>query len=234
MNEHRVLFIGARSDLFDELSRCIDDEGLGRTHQVSAQLGVNRDFMVGVKAVIFGPDITARRCVELCREVRATSGASITVISMEIDEVDELRLIVAGVCFVSFLPIRPRVIAARLAGQISRHEGESPDTVLRFRGLQAYPLEHLVTFDRERLDLTKTEFELLVHLMHNPRRVHTHNALSRLLWDDDSEVDHHRLEAHICRMRKKVVQIGGPSIVSSVRGVGYRLMTNVQLADAIA
>jgi two-component system OmpR family response regulator len=234
MDESRVLFIGTLSHQFDYLRSCIEDEGLGGVDQMSAPSVMNRDFLVGADAVIFGPDITVRRCVELCRGVQASSGASITVISKELDEVDELRLIVAGVCFISFLPIRPRVIAARLAGQISRHEGEGPDTALSFRGLQAFPVEHLVTFDGEPLDLTKTEFQLLIHLMHSPRRVHTHAALSRWLWDDDSEVDHHRLEAHISRLRKKVTQGGGPSIVSSVRGVGYRLMTDVQLADAIA
>ena len=233
MSEQLVLFIGSRGSLFDELSGCIDDEGLGGLAHVSTPSGISRNRLVDAEAVIIGPDITGRGCVQLCREIRSLSGASITVISSELNEVEELRLVASGATFVSFQPIRPRAIAARLAAQITRHAPEGSGDAVSYHGLEAFPDEHRVTFSGEPLELTKTEFELLILFMRHPRQVHTHDSLSRWLWDDNSDVDHHRLEAHVSRLRKKVAQAGGPAIISSIRGVGYRLMTADQLAETV-
>jgi len=184
--------------------------------------------------VIIGPDTTEIARLQLCRDIRKESAASITVISKELDEADELRLAVAGACAICFLPIRPRVLAAQIASRIGRFQPDPSDRVLSFRGLYVYPREHLVTVKARALDLTKTEFELLVHLMRSPRRVYTHDQLSLWLWDDSWVADHHRLEAHVCRLRKKVIQAGGPTIIGSVRGVGYRLMSDVQVAESVS
>jgi DNA-binding response OmpR family regulator len=211
----------------------LDDEEMTSFREPVPTTGFTSERLRRAAAVIIGPDVTNGVRLELCRGVWAASRASITVISNELDEADELRLAVAGACAIHFLPVRPRVLAAQIASRIQRFQTELSDQVLSFRGLHVHPGEHVVTVEDRALELTKTEFELLMHLMRNPRRVHTHAALSRWLWDDDSEVDHHRLEAHISRLRKKVAQGGGPSIASSVRGVGYRLMTDVQVADAI-
>ena len=146
------------------------------------------------------------------------------------EEVDEMRLVVAGACVVAYLPIRPRVMAAQMANRLGRMQSKALDEVLRYRQLQVDPIEHVASIDGRVLELTKTEFDLLVLLIESPRRVHTHEEISRWLWDDPWVVDHHRLEAHVCRLRKKVSRAGGPAIIGSVRGVGYRLVATADLA----
>lgn len=233
MQDHQVLCVGAGDELWGDLKRCLDDEELTSFREPVSPTGFKGERLRRIAAVIIGPEITNGARLELCRGVWTVSRASITVISKELDEADELRLAVAGACAIYFLPVRLRVLAAQIASRIDRFQADLSDQVLSFRGLHVHPEEHVVKVEDRALELIKTEFELLVHLMRNPRRVHTHDALWRWLWDDDSEVDHHRLEAHISRLRKKVAQEGGPMIIGSVRGVGYRLMTDVQMADAV-
>lgn len=234
MQDRQVLYVGAGDELWGDLDRCLTDEELTTSREPVPPTGFNGERLRRVGAVIIGPDVTSSARLELCRDVWTASRASITVISKELDEADELRLAVAGACAICFLPVRPRVLAAQIARRIDRFQTDRSDPVLSFRGIHVHTWEHVAMVEERALELTKTEFELLRHFMRNPRRVHTHDALSRWLWDDDSDVDHHRLEAHISRLRKKVAQVGGPSIVSSVRGVGYRLMTDVQAADAVS
>lgn len=232
MDDSQVLFVGAADGLWGDLSRSLEDEGLVSVRLDCASSWSARRDLHHVDAVITGPEVEASERLELCRKIRSSSLAAITVISDEMDEIDEMRLVVAGACDISVLPIRPRVMAAQLANRIGRHKVHGPAAVLTFRNVQVRVEEHSVTVNGESLELTKTEFDLIVYLMRNPRRVYTHDELSRWLWDDPWVVDHHRLEAHVCRLRKKVVRAGGPPLIASIRGVGYRLMTAADLPDS--
>jgi two-component system OmpR family response regulator len=72
------------------------------------------------------------------------------------------------------------------------------------------------------LELTATEFRLLCYLMLNPRRVLTRGQLLDHVWSYDFGGDARVLETYICYLRKKM-DVGGPPLVQTVRGVGYAL-----------
>lgn len=231
MKNAHVMFVGDADDLWFELSGCLEDEGLTAVRWEYSALQPDRSAIQEVAAVIVGSAVAGAERLELCRVVRSSSVASITVISEGMDEVDEMRLVVAGACVVAYLPIRPRVMAAQLANRIGRHRSDTPQSVLTFRRLEVDPIEHVALVDGHIVELTKTEFDLLVLLMGKPRQVYTHDAISRWLWDDPYAIDHHRLEAHVCRLRKKISRAGGPAIIGSVRGVGYRLLASSDLTS---
>jgi len=72
------------------------------------------------------------------------------------------------------------------------------------------------------VDLTRTEFDLLVALIENPTRVVTRDALLQRVWGEWYG-DWHVVEVHMSRLRNKVKKAGGPSVGTAVRGVGYKL-----------
>jgi DNA-binding response OmpR family regulator len=72
------------------------------------------------------------------------------------------------------------------------------------------------------LDLTRTEFDLLVMLVDNPRRVVNRQAMLENVWGSWYG-DDHVVEVHMSRLRTKVKAAGGPRIGIAVRGVGYKL-----------
>lgn len=232
MRTPQVVFVGEAEGLWSDLERSLEDEGLESARASALPSRLERQVVQQTAAVVIGPDVTGSTRLTVCREVRAVSLASITVICREMDEIDQMRLVIAGVCDFASVPIRPRVLAAQLVNRIRRASPDDADAVLVHDTLQVIPREYRAMIDGRTLELTKTEFDLLAHLMDDPRRVHTHRELSRWLWDDSWAVDHHRLEAHVSRLRKKVIRAGGPSIIESVRGVGYRLMSATTLADS--
>ena len=81
-----------------------------------------------------------------------------------------------------------------------------------------------VTRAGEPIDLTATEYRLLRYLMLNPRRVLTRAQLLDHVWDYDFGGDARVLETYISYLRKKLDQ-HGPSLIHTVRGVGYTLRT---------
>jgi two-component system, OmpR family, response regulator len=70
--------------------------------------------------------------------------------------------------------------------------------------------------------LTRIEFDLLVTLARNPRRVFTREQLMASAWDHPFDGSH-VLDAHLSRMRVKITEAGGERVAHAVRGVGYRL-----------
>jgi len=74
------------------------------------------------------------------------------------------------------------------------------------------------------LDLTRTEFDLLVTLLRGPRRVWERDTLLRTVWGTDWGGDGHLVEVHMGNLRRK---LGDPPrdgrYIRTVRGVGYRL-----------
>ena len=72
------------------------------------------------------------------------------------------------------------------------------------------------------IELTATEYRLLRYLMLNPRRVMTRAQLLDHVWDYDFGGDGRVLETYISYLRKKL-DVHGPSVIRTVRGVGYAL-----------
>jgi two-component system, OmpR family, response regulator len=108
-------------------------------------------------------------------------------------------------------------------------------TILRRTGHAAPESGHLVFADLEldeesrevtragaAIELTATEYRLLRYLMLNPRRVMTRAQLLDHVWNYDFGGDGRVLETYISYLRKKL-DAHGPSLIRTVRGVGYAL-----------
>jgi two-component system, OmpR family, response regulator len=109
------------------------------------------------------------------------------------------------------------------------------DTILRRVGLSDRASSQLVFEDLELddetrevsrggrpIELTPTEYRLLRYLMLNPRKVLTRSQLLDHVWDYEFGGDARVLETYISYLRKKV-DVDGPPLIHTARGVGYTL-----------
>jgi two-component system OmpR family response regulator len=114
------------------------------------------------------------------------------------------------------LVARIRTILRR-TGQAAAESGR-----LVFADLELNEESREVTRDGAPIELTATEYRLLRYLMLNPRRVLTRAQLLDHVWDYDFGGDGRVLETYISYLRKKLDD-DGPSLIRTVRGVGYAL-----------
>jgi two-component system OmpR family response regulator len=114
------------------------------------------------------------------------------------------------------LVARIRTILRR-TGHASAESGH-----LVFEDLELDEESREVTRAGEPIDLTATEYRLLRYLMLNPRRVMTRAQLLDHVWNYDFGGDGRVLETYISYLRKKL-DAHGPSLIKTVRGVGYAL-----------
>jgi two-component system OmpR family response regulator len=120
-------------------------------------------------------------------------------------------------------PFSLEELIARVRTILRRTGLAEPDTGrLVFEDLELDEESHEVTRAGEPIELTATEYRLLRYLMLNPRRVLTRAQLLDHVWNYDFGGDGRVLETYISYLRKKL-DAHGPSLIRTVRGVGYAL-----------
>ena len=93
---------------------------------------------------------------------------------------------------------------------------------LTFEDLELDDDAHEVMRGGSHVDLTATEYRLLRYFMLNPRRVLTRAQLLEHVWDYDFGGDARVLETYVSYLRRKL-DVHGPPLIHTVRGVGYAL-----------
>jgi hypothetical protein len=83
-------------------------------------------------------------------------------------------------------------------------------------------LGHRVTMGDENIDLTPTEFRLLVELARRPQQVFTREMLLDRVWGYSYLGDSRLVDVAIQRLRAKLNEDGAAELIETVRGVGYR------------
>ena len=139
------------------------------------------------------------------------------------DTADKIRgLSIGGDDYVT-KPFSLEELIARIRTILRRTGLAEPDSGrLVFEDLELDEETREVTRAGELVDLTATEYRLLRYLMLNPRRVLTRAQLLEHVWDYDFGGDARVLETYISYLRKKL-DVHGPSLIHTVRGVGYAL-----------
>ncbi|MBP0457511.1 response regulator transcription factor [Streptomyces bomunensis] len=121
-------------------------------------------------------------------------------------------------------PFSLEEVLARLRGLLRRAgmAREPADDVLRVGDLTMDEDAREVARAGVAVDLSRTEFELLRLLMHNPRRVLSKEQILDRVWSYDFGGRAHVVELYISYLRKKI-DAGRTPLIHTVRGVGYVL-----------
>jgi DNA-binding response OmpR family regulator len=93
------------------------------------------------------------------------------------------------------------------------HPGAYDDGSLRID-----PESHIVVLDGATLDLSPTEFKLLLALAAAPGRLHSYDELLNRVWGAEYIGETDFLHVYISRLRKKL----GATVITTERGFGYR------------
>jgi DNA-binding response OmpR family regulator len=168
--------------------------------------------------------------LDLLDRVRAADGLSsrvdpdlpVIVLTGRTAEVDRIRGFARGADDYVCKPFSYAELLARIRVVLRRGSGRSLRGVVRVGELSLDPMTRAVRLAGERIHLSAKEFSLLQALASSPTRVFTKAELLRDVWGYASLGTSRTVDAHACRLRKKLASSGRPWIVN-VRGVGYRL-----------
>jgi two-component system, OmpR family, response regulator len=136
---------------------------------------------------------------------------------------DKLRGLTTGGDDYVTKPFSLEELLARVRNVLRRSGRTEPESSrLSFEDLELDEDTREVSRAGEPVDLTATEYRLLRYLMLNPRRVLTRAEILDHVWEYDFGGDARVLETYVSYLRKKL-DVHGPSLIHTVRGVGYSL-----------
>ena len=160
---------------------------------------------------------------EVCRRIRRTDQLPIILLTARSDDIDVVVGLESGADDYVVKPVQGRVLDARIRAVLRRGERESNDAAT-FGSLVIDRAAMTVTKNGEDLQLTPTELRLLLELSRRPGQALSRQQLLRLVWEHDYLGDSRLVDACVQRLRAKVEDVpSSPTLIRTVRGVGYRL-----------
>jgi len=166
--------------------------------------------------------------VEICRTLRAANRTTpILMLTARDTETDRVLGLEIGADDYLTKPFSIRELQARVKAILRRaempHVQSGQGQVFDFEGLHIDVGRRQVHRDGRRVDLTGTEFDLLVHLAANPGHVFSRSQLLDSVWGYHHAGYEHTVNSHINRLRQKIESNPStPEYVLTVWGVGYK------------
>lgn len=206
------------------LQMTLQREGLEVAEAGSGEAGLEqlaeRDFDV----VLLDLMLPGKDGFEVCREIRRFSNVPIIMVTARGDSHDVVAGLEAGADDYVSKPFVAKELSARIRALARRTRAPEPRVRISVGGLEIAPQEGTVTRDGELVNLTRTEFRLLCELADEPGRVLSREELLQRVWGYDYFGDSRLVDVHVRRLRKKVEDDPGqPTVVTTVRGMGYRM-----------
>ncbi|BDZ65820.1 MtrAB system response regulator MtrA [Agromyces mangrovi Wang et al. 2018] len=160
--------------------------------------------------------------IEVCSRIRAESGTPIIMLTAKSDTADVVKGLESGADDYMVKPFNPKELIARIRTRL-RPAGDGESDLLRVGDLTVDAAAHEVRRGDELIALTPLEFDLLLTLASKPQQVFTREMLLEQVWGYHYKADTRLVNVHVQRLRAKVeFDPDNPSIVMTVRGVGYR------------
>ena len=161
---------------------------------------------------------------EACRIIREHSAVPIIMLTARGEENDELQGFSLGADEYIAKPFSLRNLAARIEAVLRRGEAPSPEGAIRAADdLRVDTVAREVTVAGAPIELTYTEFELLVFLMQNAGIALSRDRILDSVWRYDYYGDARTVDTHIKKLRQKLGDCG--NYIKTIRGIGYKFDT---------
>jgi two-component system, OmpR family, response regulator MprA len=158
--------------------------------------------------------------LEVCRSLRERGDEVPVLVVTARDAVsDRVEGLDAGADDYLVKPFAVEELRARLRALLRRTGGG--DGVLRFADVTLDPATREASRGERRLQLTRTEFNLLELFLRNPRQVLTRSQIYERVWGYDFGATSNALWVYIGYLRRKLEENGESRLLQTVRGVGY-------------
>jgi two-component system, OmpR family, response regulator MprA len=161
--------------------------------------------------------------LEVCRRLRGAGDRTPVLMLTARDAVDDrVAGLDAGADDYLVKPFALKELKARLRALL-RRTSPAGDGPLRFADLELDPVAYEVHRGERRLELSRTEFNLLALFLEHPRQVLTRSQIFERVWGYDFGAASNALGVYVGYLRRKTEAGGEARLLQTVRGVGYVL-----------
>jgi two-component system response regulator MprA len=166
------------------------------------------------------PDVDG---LEVCRGMRAAGDRTpVLMLTARETVADRVAGLDAGADDYLVKPFDLDELLARVRA-LMRRSSNGDATQLRFGDVALDRSAREAARGERRIELTRTEYNLLELFMRHPRQVLTRSQIYERVWDYDFGPLSNSLSVYIGYLRRKLEAAGEPRVIQTVRGTGYVL-----------
>lgn len=225
-----ILLVEDEHELARVIARELEAAGYTVEHAADGPSALDAHARLGPDLVILDWMLPRLDGLEVLRRIRQTSAVPVLMLTARGDEMDRVIGLEVGADDYLAKPFSMRELIARVRALLRRitHVQQILDAdrlqgteSLAYGGLSLDPETYRVALDGARLDLTRTEFDLLHLLLRHPGRAFSRNYLLDAVWGETYITGDRSVDNAVLRLRKKLGTSG--EAIETVWGVGYRL-----------
>lgn len=156
--------------------------------------------------------------IDFLRELRKKSlWTPVIFLTAKADLIDKVLGLESGANDYVSKPFEPRELLARVRTQL--RSSTSPQSLLEGGGLSLNLKTREAFFHKQKIEMTKKEFDLLAMLLKNPHQVFSREELLNQVWGFENFPTTRTVDTHILQLRQKLSE----ELIQTVRGIGYRI-----------
>lgn len=220
----RLLVIEDEKNLREDIIDYLSENGYKCDFASSIRSGISKLSETKYACVLVDmglPDGTGMEVVNHIKANKPETGVIIVTAKNSLE--DKLEGLNMGADDYLTKPFHLSELNARIHSVIRRRNFGGKNT-LSFENLEIDPTEKKVVANGQALQLTKKEYEILVHLASNPTHLITKEALADAIWGDKAEMasSFDFVYSQIKNLKKKLNEAGLPDYIKVVYGMGYK------------
>jgi len=219
----RILVIEDNHRLSSSLAANLAHEGYSVDAAYDGQEGQDLAELTPYDLIILDILLPKKDGLQVCRDLRRRRVHTPILLLTARDGVeDRVQGLDYGADDYLVKPFAMRELLARLRALLRR---QSPYTNgrLEIGDLVVDPVTHTVEREGRSIDLTPKEFALLEFLLYHPNQVVTRELIEQHIWNYDFECESNVIDVYVRRLRRKIDAPFAVKLLTTVRGVGYRL-----------
>lgn len=157
-----------------------------------------------------------------CNEIRRVSKVPIVFLSSVSDNMNiVMAMNMGGDDFIT-KPFDLDVLTAKIQAILRRtYDFSGQSHLIQHKGAILNTNDASLTYNSEKVDLTKNEYKILQILMENKGKVVSRDSIMTKLWETDDFIDENTLTVNVTRLRRKLEKSGLCDFIKTKKGIGY-------------
>ncbi|MCQ9299957.1 response regulator transcription factor [Staphylococcus hyicus] len=185
--------------------------------------GLNKALQQNYDVILLDLMLPEMDGLEVCKRIRTQKDTPVIMITAKGEIYDKVTGLDIGADDYIVKPFEIEELLARMRVLVRRYSEDNqtnPD-IINIDGLIIDKHGFSVSYDTQNIELTKTEFDLLLVLAENRNHVLHREQILDHVWGYESAVETNVVDVYIRYLRNKLKPIGKQKLIETVRGVGY-------------
>ena len=219
----KILVIEDDQDIADLLQYNLERERYHVVLAATGEKGLEAARQKSPSLILLDLMLPGINGLDVCRTLKddaTTRSIPIIMISARTEEADIVSGLELGADDYITKPFSPREVLARLRAVLRRRQPEEEPSSVSIHDIVIDSGKYEVTVAKQKINLTPTEFKLLLTLASRPGWVFTRYQLVNAIRGEDVMVTDRTVDVHVAGVRKKLGASG--KYLNTIRGVGYR------------